>query len=48
MMKERIQNLLTYITNKQHHQFRQNVELVLAPEFSTAELPDLERATRKN
>jgi pyruvate-formate lyase len=47
MMKERIQNLLTYITNKQHHQFRQNVELVFAPEFSSAKLPDLERATQR-
>jgi pyruvate-formate lyase len=44
-VNERIQSILQFVLNKRHHQFRQDVELNWAFEFSALNLADLERAT---
>ncbi|HBE78725.1 MAG TPA: pyruvate formate-lyase [Firmicutes bacterium] len=46
-MNERIHNLLQYVLNKQHQQFRQNLELDVADEFSAKELSDGNRITTR-
>jgi pyruvate-formate lyase len=44
-VNERIQSILQFVLNKRHHQFRQDVELNWASEFSAGNLADLGRAT---
>jgi pyruvate-formate lyase len=46
-MNNRIEKILNYVLDKKHHQFRQDIDLELAGEFSKNNLSNMKRATER-